>query len=66
MKLIVLRLGKQPSGPPKKQRSALEKLQGATRSPFTSPVPYVSPIIHFFSCENFRNLMITSPSLVHL
>ncbi|PUZ46666.1 hypothetical protein GQ55_7G100500 [Panicum hallii var. hallii] len=29
-----------PSGPPKKQRSALEKLQGATRSPFTSPVPY--------------------------
>ncbi|XP_039833032.1 uncharacterized protein LOC120693899 [Panicum virgatum] len=31
---------KEPSGPPKKQRSALEKLQGATRSPFTSPVPY--------------------------
>ncbi|RLM74881.1 hypothetical protein C2845_PM15G04720 [Panicum miliaceum] len=28
------------SYPPKKQRSALEKLQGATRSPFTSPVPY--------------------------
>jgi len=31
---------KQPSGPSKKQRSALEKLQGATRS-FTSPVPYL-------------------------
>ncbi|TKW03748.1 hypothetical protein SEVIR_7G063100v4 [Setaria viridis] len=31
---------KQPSGPPKKQRSALEKLRGATRSPLTSPVPY--------------------------
>ncbi|CAN6227686.1 unnamed protein product [Urochloa humidicola] len=28
------------SGPPKKKRSAHQKLQGATRSPFTSPVPY--------------------------
>ena len=33
---------------PQKQRSALEKLQGATRSPFARPVPYVSPIVHFF------------------
>ncbi|KAG2571352.1 uncharacterized protein LOC120640598 isoform X3 [Panicum virgatum] len=39
-KLIDLHLGKQHSGPPKKQRSALEKLQGATRSPFARPVPY--------------------------
>ncbi|CAN6275515.1 unnamed protein product [Urochloa humidicola] len=45
-KLIDLCLGKQPSGPPKKQRSALEKLQGPRRSPLTSPVPYahVSPL----------------------
>ncbi|CAN6270579.1 unnamed protein product [Urochloa humidicola] len=28
------------SGPPKKKRSAHQKSQGATRSPFTSPVPY--------------------------